>query len=1258
MKPEKLNKKTAFMPKWKHKGQSDAFSLAFMKLGMILMLCVMGLNVSAQTDAAETVTLANSGTEFYVAFGKNHKESTINAAGDNVVLVLRIISQADTEVTLSFTENPLLNITIPVPGGTIYDYTLTPAQADASYSGYMTYSQRAKKSIRVTATEPITLVMMNSAHASVETTLVWPVENWGTEYYNIGLAPYYYSGDVNNCNGYLLIAKENGTTVSGTVNDILNMDAGEVYHFYDGNTNTNTTGTHIVSDKPIAFYQTNTQAAVRTSGSTPVDYYNYNLEQLPPVNQWGTKFIAPANDVSSNDGIFYAGFFRVYAKENNTLVTAEFANGTTKTYTINNSNARNRYVDIILDIKNVNNLENNTGSKACYITSDKPVGICSIHTSWEVGREYSQPAIAWLPPLEQKTYNVLMSPLDFNSEHVYIKMSHFFTVIVPTASKDNTTVSLNGGSAQPVGNLSQFTWMEHNIGGSGYSAGRYYFGDSNNPNCGSDCYLNTIALVSNPDGLIMLAYGQGSYTKYFYSAGSASRDLAASFTVNGETYYEMDGKTYCNTSDFTFAADSQDPNALNTIVWTLNEVEIPGSGNQKTVTVNNLPDGYYTVKMLVNNKTYTTHFYAGGSPVIWTPEANSDSDKNNWNNAANWTPALVPSSCHNVFIPGNSTHYPLLTSRAECRDIYFMQGGELGRPDFLTYEKARVQYNFGLLLSQQTTANDNKDFVTGSGSTADRMLYSAAVSAPLGRERWYAFSAPLRGIVTGDLSFGGFPLTFMKKFGPASKDDVQYPVGEWTTPYTSLTETFSPTEGFGFYMYGYSEMYDDTGCLEYGLFNDLNDLDYLSPGKSGRSYGIKQTNGVLELPFFADPSGMDAHRTQEYDGTTRKSTFYYISDGSIGPVNSFTGRSTTVDREDNNGNYRFIAEKYVSGSWNFQNPIHHDITGLNIGDEFLVGNPYMSSIDMAAFCLENAASVEPEFHIWNGVSFDTYGVNTTTGVVTPTVPGGSPYVAPLQGFFLTYKGGDVLFDVEKISTVRPTGSPSNLRNAKETGEENILRIKAENDLATSYALVGYREGADNGFIRGKDVQKLFSPYDYVPEVYTLAGKIPADINFINDDDDVIVPLGIKTEQTGEIRLTFTGMDNYNRASEIVLIDMLLNKEIDLSGLPSYVYSFENKTTGIQNDRFLIRFRSNMASLSSVEGDECIQIYSNLSGILINASTSDPIMEVQVCDLQGRILYEKTFAGITTCQIPGNFDAGCVIVRVETKDRVKSEKVIR
>ena len=1208
---------------------------------------------------------------------------------------------------------------------------LTDEQMWAAYcqlpaTGTSTGSQISSHSLTVTTSVPVKVYAMIQFEKSTDATEVLEKDECGKEFYCIN-----YPAELNRPQisynydakaGYMVVAHENNTIVYENGVQKATLSREQVYSGYAFRSEM--TGKHITTSQPAAFYSTTTMAPVPVSDQ----YDDVLFTNQAPVNQWGRHFIVPKMSDFSGHRI------RVIASQNGTDITVKGADGGAQSVTGGHSSLSGLNAGEWVELK----LTSQTG---CYIVANKPVGVCTFLIGCRpAGASFSgngDPAQAWLPPIEQMNRNIYATSYYLSPATTYPSLgspttfglltqlvTHKFVVIVPTATKDQTTqgVSTVTGTWYDVpnsgysfitlpGSTSRTSFDNPGgvlVGMYGYGTEESYYyysgygtNDISTPykiegtvrglpdNEGIPVYYTvdggaqqsvlstaggayTIPNIYYGSNVVITASPQPGYTGMVSPTPSTSnvksnitkKDIVyttISFTVNDEDYLHMDGKRYCNTNDFELKGvfPSTPPTSIG---WELNGVEIPGSHNQTVVNVNDLPDGYYTVSMTVTlasgETTLTTHFYVGIVSVVWTPDANttgSDTDKQSWDDVRNWTPPVVPTACHNVYIPGNCTHYPILTQEEECNNIYFMQGGELGRPDLLTYNQVYVHLNLGLKKDVQEKELDAQallNLVLTSDDTYDRLKFSASTSQPLARERWYALSSPLRNVVSGDLGFGGFPLTFMMKFGPITKAGVNYPVGKWTTPYTDMKEKFPPSLGFGFYVYGFgNKTGNNAGCFEQGSFNDLNDLIYM-PDRSGRTYGLQKTNGILELPFFADSLNMDGHRTQVYNAISGKSTFYYISDGTAGPFNTLTGKTDPVMRENNNGNYRFIAEEPGSGGWVFQNPILYDVTGLNIGDEFLAGNPYMSSIDPVEFCKINETSVKPEFHIWNGIGFETFQVDLLNNTIDPTVSGTSPYIAPLQGFFLTYMGGNVIFDVEKISTVRPIGSASNLRSASVTKENNRLRIKAENDFAASYALV--KSEANNEFIRGKDVQKLFSPYDYVPEVYLLSGEIPVDICCIDNSVETIIPLGLKTEQLGNTSFTFTGMADCNQMSGIVLMDMLLNKEIDLSGLDSYTYSFENKVQGIQNDRFFIRILSAKTSLSSVEKEDDIRIYPNLSGILVSAPA--PIFGIEVYDLQGRKLYEKTLPGTYIHQITGEFAPGYVIVRVKTKNRVENKKV--
>jgi len=536
---------------------------------------------------------AYSGKEFIAAFGKNGTITTVDNTG-NVQLILRIAAIENANVSIKFYNNASLNDNISVQAGEIRDYVLSYNQAAAAYSGS---SGKSAKSIVVSATGEISLIAVNTANASAEATLVMPVERLGTEYIYTGLS---YAGTGQNY-GFFIVAAEDNTTVnfSNSVNapspNSITLNEGDVYAYYNSNV---FQGLKINSTKPIAYFLNVTKARLSDPEPTGTAYYreNFNFEQIPPVNQWGTKFILPTVHMSLHNK--EAIFVRIYSKEAGNTLQIKYSDGTTETYTYPSAVYHDFYIY----------QNKKPGVKAAYIESNSPVAVYIHHAPYiyningNLG-EPSQPGVAWLPPVEQTIGSALVSPLDLNGKHVYLAMEHDIIIISPTATKNNTTISINGGQPQSLLSTGKFQWEADSIGNSGYSFGRYHFGSLN---AAQQAYVPATALIENPNGIIALVYGQGSYTNYFYTVGAAARSLDMASYINGTHFDDVDGQAYCDiVYEITAVSNLPHSQAIDYPRWYFNDVEdtnLRGEGlvghSSTEMILKLLPTtGVYTIKM-------------------------------------------------------------------------------------------------------------------------------------------------------------------------------------------------------------------------------------------------------------------------------------------------------------------------------------------------------------------------------------------------------------------------------------------------------------------------------------------------------------------------------------------------------------------------------------------------------------------------------------------------------------------------------------
>ena len=645
--------------------------------------------------------------------------------------------------------------------------------------------------------------------------------------------------------------------------------------------------------------------------------------------------------------------------------------------------------------------------------------------------------------------------------------------------------------------------------------------------------------------------------------------------------------------------------------------------------------------------------------AIWTGNFSSDwFDSDNWANPnveQDNLPDLgaIPGACTTVFIPGSGyrgsrldqfnpiRNFPILVAGTNpvCKDIIFFQGGQVGRVDLLTYERAKVQFSFPWDGTHWTNAIAHN---FGGGNFYN---FAKGRSLDMNFGKWYMLSIPLKGVVSGDLAYGGYPFTFMQKFDVQQTETGRFEdaknEGGWSTPFTEVDEDFDAGEGLAFYAYSPS-----TSHLG----------DYYQPdgseSKTGQPYGIYCTLGILELPSYDHNVSLASRRIQEYNSGTKKSKFHWTDpwDG------SFMGDVTERQRSD--ADYRFV----IDGNPDPVYPVKTTASNYT-----LVGNPYMSALDFDEFAIWNegagSTGYNQVYYMWNGYGYDSYALGgVSTGGLTK-------YIAPMQGFFIKSRRNadgtntNVEFNAALMSTVTPTGVSNQLRSTSTDVEENIIRISTQHGDKTSRALIAQQANASVEFIDEEDVTKLFSPtnrgFSDVPEVYTLADKNSLAMNFINNVSTTI-PIGIRVPESGFTALTLSGMKNYN-ADKIEFVEILSDGTERATEITNwegdFVHTFANEESGYQSGRFYLRIAAVTTGMPEAN-NKAIQVYQERKAIHVVSSPNDKIKQVSVYDLQGRALYSNTSVNADIYQINETFGAEQVlVVKVVTEKNTESVKLI-
>jgi hypothetical protein len=250
----------------------------------------------------------STGTDFWVTF-PDHPPFPVN-------LKLFISSQTATSGTVSIL-SPSFSQSFTVTPGSVTSIDI-PATAKLSGSSNLTVGA----GVHVTSANPITLYGLSDEMGSADGFLGLPVDALGSSYRIMsytgtpGYSSYF--------SHFAIVGTQNSTTITITpsvdaagghmmgVPFSITLNQGDAYQLKSNLDTTDLTGTLVTADKPIAVFGGSDNSLVPAG----VNYSNTLLEQLPPINSYGSEFVAiPFVNVTRGDRV------RVLAATDSTQVS-------------------------------------------------------------------------------------------------------------------------------------------------------------------------------------------------------------------------------------------------------------------------------------------------------------------------------------------------------------------------------------------------------------------------------------------------------------------------------------------------------------------------------------------------------------------------------------------------------------------------------------------------------------------------------------------------------------------------------------------------------------------------------------------------------------------------------------------------------------------------------------------------------------------------------------------------------------------------
>jgi hypothetical protein len=406
----------------------------------------------------------------------------------------------------------------------------------------------------------------------------------------------------------------------------------------------------------------------------------------------------------------------------------------------------------------------------------------------------------------------------------------------------------------------------------------------------------------------------------------------------------------------------------------------------------------------------------------------------------------------------------------------------------------------------------------------------------MGRNRWWAYSAPFAKTYSGDFMLrgsDGYPIkkaVYMSFFQETNPDNSSE-----TATTSHFTQSFSKedmelTLGKGFILY-----VDGTR----------------DPGNTS----------------FQFPSPVDQYE------------YYYVAEY----VDNLTPNlpmppapfSKQLDRGNPEINNRFIAEMggpTYSTTGTFNLPIPNDRNGSSL---LMLVNPFCASLAVDSILKYNASIlVSDRYYIWGGSEepgFISFLKSENRWIISDAnnMPQDSlPLIPPYHAFFVLKKNTGLVTSIVLSETWTTTVRGTKSKQAK-AGEKAWYVNVSSGGLTGSTALFASEETSHTPalFLNGNQVQSL--------DVYTLdnEGKAASITGFSTGRQEV--KLGLRLKQSGEIELGLQGLDT--DAYQVYLKDD--GQRIDLSGGKKYKTTIvrpadANKTYFEINDRFSLLIEKN------------------------------------------------------------------------------------
>ena len=628
--------------------------------------------------------------------------------------------------------------------------------------------------------------------------------------------------------------------------------------------------------------------------------------------------------------------------------------------------------------------------------------------------------------------------------------------------------------------------------------------------------------------------------------------------------------------------------------------------------------------------------------ITWTARADNDGSSN-WNNDANWTrstkaelykadytdygegdfallaqqPSYAPMKFTKVTVQAGVR--PPLLAEATTHANGIIREESLVNSDFFTATDG-IEYDLmvktepedGRYECEKFYANTCGQIYFKPGAELRNQHYltygTAWVEKELCPGTWNLLASPLRGVYSGDMyvpKANGRQET--EAFMPISFNNLRYGRSEYPIYQRSWDRAESMVitpqgDARGDYGAAIDWAWDgaaqEATVIQTHWSHNYNEAD------------VKYWNGADGgLNGFMIKAGRDGTAYPQ-DALLRlpkgDTTYYYYShDGQA------DGQDTgPLDRS---GNGRLLLDNgNADGYGTVRQPMANESDGNGL---YIVGNPYMCSIDMEGFFGLNT-QLEKKYWTISG------------GTVTAHTAGDLGTLPPMQAFFVKKAEGEPADEVTFIANMATRQATAHTRARRATKATCTLRLTAEGGGAEATVLLA--DGAEAGFADSEDAELLTYDADGArPAPYTVAGAQAVSVNMLPEIG--MLPLGMTGGKDGTARVGVSMEGNTDAA--LLLYDAKSGSVTPLANGTALTLNAN------EHGRYFITTRSALAAEKATHASRC---YCPAPG-MITVAAADGMEKVTVYSLGGAKVAEKALHGAAYATLAARPGVSMVVV---------------